>query len=114
MGSLREGLGPGLDGRLGRDERPFSLQPQTLVETPKNGSVWPNFAIGARSARMTASGVRRAKAAFFSGFKSHPATIAPAGRNRSSHGGNEMAEAFGIAVSRIGEPRLPLWVTCRR
>jgi len=38
-------------------------------------------------------GVRRAKAALSSGCKSHPAT-APAGSNRSSHGGNEMAEAF--------------------
>ncbi len=38
----------------------------------------------------------RAKAAFFSGCKSHPATIAPAGSNRSSHGGNEMAEASGV------------------
>ncbi len=46
---------------------------------------------------MTAVGVRRAKAAFFSGCKSHPAIIAPAGSNRSSHGGNEVAEAFGIA-----------------
>ncbi len=42
-------------------------------------------------ASMTALGVRRAKAAFFSGCKSHPATIAPAGSNRSSHGGDEMA-----------------------
>jgi hypothetical protein len=38
-------------------------------------------------------GVRRAKAALSSGCKSHPAT-APAGSNRSSHGGNEVAEAF--------------------
>jgi hypothetical protein len=30
---------------------------------------------------------------FSSGCKPHPAT-APAGSNRSSHGGNEMAEAF--------------------
>jgi hypothetical protein len=30
----------------------------------------------------------------FPGCKSHPAT-APAGSNRSSHGGDEMAEAFG-------------------
>ncbi len=43
---------------------------------------------------MSALGVRRGKAAFFSGCKSHPA-IAPAGSNWSSHGGNEMAEAFG-------------------
>src|SRR4030088_3101272 len=38
-------------------------------------------------------GVRRGKAALSSGCKSHPAT-APAGSNRSSHGGNEVAEAF--------------------
>src|SRR5882724_3406771 len=42
---------------------------------------------------MSVWGVRRAKAALSSGCKSHPAT-APAGSNRSSHGGNEMAEAF--------------------
>ncbi len=45
---------------------------------------------------MSPVGVRRAKAAFFSGCKSHPATIAPAGSNRSSQGGDEMAEASGI------------------
>jgi hypothetical protein len=38
--------------------------------------------------------VRRVKAALSSGCKSHPA-IAPAGSNRSSYGGNEVAEAFG-------------------
>jgi antitoxin (DNA-binding transcriptional repressor) of toxin-antitoxin stability system len=43
---------------------------------------------------LAAPGVRRAKAALSSGCKAHPAT-APAGSNRSSHGGNEMAEAFG-------------------
>ena len=43
--------------------------------------------------RMSAQGVRRAKAALSSGCKPHPAT-APAGSNRSSHGGNEVAEAF--------------------
>jgi hypothetical protein len=41
-------------------------------------------------------GVRRDKAALSGGCKSHPAT-APAGSNRSSHGGDEMAEAFGVA-----------------
>ncbi len=46
--------------------------------------------------KMSELGVRRAKAVFFSGCKSHPATIAPAGSNRSSHGGNEMAEASGV------------------
>jgi AcrB/AcrD/AcrF family protein len=49
-----------------------------------------------RRRRMTAIGVRREKAALSSGCKSHPAT-APAGSNRSSHGGDEMAEAFGVA-----------------
>src|ERR1700733_14566740 len=42
---------------------------------------------------ISAYGVRRAKAALSSGCKPHPAT-APAGSNRSSHGGNEVAEAF--------------------
>ncbi len=44
---------------------------------------------------MSELGVRRGKAAFFSGCKSHPA-IAPAGSNRSSHGGDEVAEASGV------------------
>src|SRR5450756_2642159 len=39
---------------------------------------------------MSANGVRREKAALSSGCKPHPAT-APAGSNRSSHGGNEVA-----------------------
>ncbi len=49
---------------------------------------------------MSVLGVRRGKAAFFSGCKSHLA-IAPAGSNRSSHGGAEMAEAFGIACHAL-------------
>ena len=56
---------------------------------------------GHLSPQKSAVGVRRAKAAFFSGCKSHPATIAPAGSNRSSHGGDEMAEAFGIACHEL-------------
>jgi hypothetical protein len=40
------------------------------------------------------SGVRREKVALSSGCKPRPAT-APAKSNRSSHGGNEVAEAFG-------------------
>ena len=66
---------------------------------------WPNPTTSSRAnnvvvryskegRRMTELGVRRDKAALSSGCKSHPAT-APAGSNRSSHGGNEMAEAFG-------------------
>ena len=42
----------------------------------------------------TSMGVRRDKAALSSGCEAHPAT-APAGSNRSSHGGNEVAEASG-------------------
>src|SRR6266516_4594827 len=51
---------------------------------------------------MSGLGVRRAKAALSSGCKSHPAT-APAGSNRSSHGGNEVAEAFGWRVTIYGD-----------
>ena len=46
------------------------------------------------SPTMSSMGVRRDKAALSSGGKSHPAT-APAGSNRSSHGGDEVAEASG-------------------
>jgi hypothetical protein len=49
---------------------------------------------GFRATQMSARGVRREKVALSSGCKSHPAN-APAGSNRSSHGGNEMSEAFG-------------------
>ena len=51
---------------------------------------------------MSVQGVRRDKAALSSGCKPHPAN-APAGSNRSSHGGNEMAEAFGVAGHDIGD-----------
>ena len=47
-----------------------------------------------RPSGMSAMGVRRDKAALSSGCKSHPAN-APAGSNRSSYGGDEIAEAFG-------------------
>src|SRR5260370_31532313 len=50
------------------------------------------------SPATAASGVRRDKAALSSGCKSHPAT-APAGSDRSSQGGNELAEAFGKRVT---------------
>src|SRR5262249_55866356 len=43
---------------------------------------------------MSALPVRRDKAALSSGCESHPAN-APAGSNRSSYGGDEVAEAFG-------------------
>jgi hypothetical protein len=48
----------------------------------------------ARGRRTAALGVRRDKAALSSGCKPHPAT-APAGSNRSRHGGDEVSEAFG-------------------
>ena len=44
--------------------------------------------------QMSLKGVRREKAALSSGCKARPAT-APAGSNRSRHGGDEMSEAFG-------------------
>ena len=49
--------------------------------------------------------VRREKAAIFCGCETHPATVAPAGSNRSSRGGNESAEAFGVEGRdrRLGE-----------
>jgi hypothetical protein len=48
--------------------------------------------------RMTGMGVRRDNAALSSGCKSHPAN-APAGSSRSSYGGDEIAEAFGMRVT---------------
>ncbi len=53
--------------------------------------------------QLTACGVRRDKAAFSSGCKSHPA-IAPAGSNRSNCGGNEMVEASGEKRTQQGKP----------
>jgi hypothetical protein len=38
--------------------------------------------------------VRREKAAVFSGGQTHPATVIPAGSNRSGDGGNEVVKAF--------------------
>ena len=58
-----------------------------------------------RRRAMTAICVRREKAALSSGCKSDPAN-APAGSNRSSHGGDESAEAFGVAGSHIGDARV--------
>jgi len=59
-----------------------------------DGSTGDVFASGLSWSPMSDMGVRRAKAALSSGCKAHPAN-APAGSNRSSHGGNEVAEAFG-------------------
>jgi hypothetical protein len=50
---------------------------------------------------MSELSVRCGKAALASGSKFHPAN-ASAGSNRSSQGGDEMAEAFGHYHSRLG------------
>ena len=47
-------------------------------------------------------GVRREKVALSSGCKPRPAN-APAGSNRSSYGGDEIAEAFGKRVTKYGD-----------
>ena len=65
--------------------------PPTLLATRRRGDrIGRSFA----ALHCPLVGVRREKAALSSGCKAHPAT-APAGSNRSSHGGNEVAEAFG-------------------
>ena len=67
------------------------LKPSTLPSASERemARAWHQRVRGS----MSELGVRRAKAALSSGCKPHPAT-APAGSNRSSHGGNEVAEAF--------------------
>ncbi len=45
---------------------------------------------------MSAFGVCRAKAAFSQWVRIPPGNFAPAGSNRSSYGGNEIAEAFDV------------------
>ncbi len=62
---------------------------------PGRRAIRPIATYPAQSA-MSAIRVRRDKAALSSGCKPHPA-IAPVGSNRSSHGGDEMAGAFGVA-----------------
>src|SRR5450432_2501560 len=79
-------------GVAGRQDQGRAL---ALFGTNGTEDVGRSGALIAGSTRTGAAfGVRRAKAALSSGCKSHPAT-APAGSNRSSYGGNEMAEAFG-------------------
>ncbi len=65
--------------------------------------VGPENLVGRLDRRQKAYGqntVRRAKACIFSGCKSRPATVVPAGSNRSGSGGNEIVEAFD-ATGRI-------------
>jgi uncharacterized membrane protein YccC len=68
--------------------QPVSLVAAQLVTQIKLRNCCPHL-----QAATSVTGVRREKAALSSGWKSHPAT-APAGSNRGSHGGNEVAEAF--------------------
>jgi hypothetical protein len=74
--------------------------PRTLSRTSAKGR-FRRFDCGLANDRSRArlgpsvkSAIRCEKAALSSGCKSHPAT-APAGSNRSRHGGDEMSEAFG-------------------
>ena len=64
--------------------------------TDWEGPQGPGYDALAKASGNDRNCVRREKAALSSGCKSHPAN-APAGSNRSSHGGNKMAEAFGVA-----------------
>src|ERR1700675_626567 len=65
--------------------------------------------------------VRREKALSSRGCESRPATVAPAGSNRSNRGGNEAVEAFGVegpsrdlaivqAVTRVNVEQASKWV----
>ena len=74
--------------------RSYDVKPQTHAPDATNRGLSDLFLLSRSRPAMAAPGVRREKAALSSGCKAHPAT-APAGSNRSSHGGNEMAEAFG-------------------
>src|SRR5207244_4968517 len=84
--------------------RPFVLRDQT---DPASDRMWlqkrlPHIDRARRGhARTSARGVRREKAALSSGCKAHPAN-APAGSNRSSQGGDELAEASGKCEPRLG------------
>ena len=80
----------------------LSTTDMKAIESGNAARLIPRTPIGLRKGRIpsefaavheSAYGVRRDKAALSSGCKPHPAT-APAGSNRSSHGGNEVAEAF--------------------
>src|SRR5713101_2708358 len=95
----REGVSGGVGStRRGLDPRPIAVRDfskYTISTLPAKARDAVNAALAAEAFAlpMSGSGVRRAKAALSSGCKPHPA-IAPAGSNRSSHRGNEVAEAF--------------------
>ena len=54
---------------------------------------------------MSAQGLRRERRRFPVGARP-TRRLAPAGSNRSSHGGDEMAEAFGIAGHELVAARV--------
>ena len=97
----RTGDGSLVESRSAVDAASRAIEVQDcLIE--RNAGVPPERRLSAnchtpllRSA-MTALRVRRDKAALSGGCEPHPAN-APAGSNRSSHGGDEMADAFGVA-----------------
>jgi hypothetical protein len=75
-----------------------------------NGDEWPfkchrSAELRTFAVQKAEVGVRREKVALSSGCKSRPAT-APAGSNRSSYGGNEVAEAFGDACHKLVTARV--------
>ena len=72
-----------------------ALLPQHEIQLGKSAASELGHQLNeARQMRRSAFHVRREKAAFSSGCKAHPAT-APAGSDRSRHGGDEVSEAFG-------------------
>jgi hypothetical protein len=79
------------------DRRSAQVERLEVVDTDRRRR-WSELRACRSSPHMSVSGVRRAKAALSIGCKPHPA-IAPAGSNRSSHGGNEVAEAFEKRVT---------------
>jgi hypothetical protein len=94
------------DGRLDRKNAALYLgrSPKTLAQSVQQGKGPLSHDIGGRAfyyledceafirGPSATCAVKRRR--FSSGCKAHPAT-APAGSNRSRHGGDEMSEAFG-------------------
>jgi hypothetical protein len=72
----------------------------SILETARNADEWTaSYELRMRLSSDTPSphfSVRRAKAQISNGCESHPATVAPAGSNRSGDGGNEVTEAYGV------------------
>ena len=90
--------GARLLNRFMREHGPINLRaPPSPLATSAVGPLRGHHeATGSRDYSPLWAG--RRKAALSSGCKSHPAN-APARSNRSSHGGDEMAEALGVAVT---------------